>query len=86
MWGGTDEAESVSTIRAALEHGVNIVYQTPDMIAQHHLLNEVADLVDAGILRTTLAEESGAINAANLRRVHALVESGRAIAKEIVPW
>ena len=23
MWGGTDEAESVSTIRAALEHGRN---------------------------------------------------------------
>ncbi|HMH98169.1 MAG TPA: general stress protein, partial [Bradyrhizobium sp.] len=22
MWGGTDEAESISTIRSALEHGV----------------------------------------------------------------
>src|SRR2546430_13159097 len=25
MWGGTDEAQSVSTIRAALEHGINII-------------------------------------------------------------
>jgi aryl-alcohol dehydrogenase-like predicted oxidoreductase len=29
MWGGTDEAESVSTIRAALEHGINIVDTAP---------------------------------------------------------
>lgn len=60
------------------------LYQTPDMIAQHHLLNEVADLVDAGVLRTTLTEEAGALNAANLKRVHALVESGRAIGKTVL--
>src|SRR5258708_4680498 len=29
MWGGTDEAESVSTIRAALEHGINIIDPAP---------------------------------------------------------
>src|SRR6202140_3977671 len=29
MWGGTDEAESVSTIRAALEHGINIIDTAP---------------------------------------------------------
>src|SRR6185503_11754832 len=29
-------------------------FQTPDMIAQHHLLNDVADLIDKGILRTTI--------------------------------
>jgi NADPH:quinone reductase-like Zn-dependent oxidoreductase len=29
-------------------------FQTPDMIAQHHLLNDVADLIDKGVLRTTL--------------------------------
>ena len=26
MWGGTDEAESIATIRAAIEHGINIIY------------------------------------------------------------
>jgi hypothetical protein len=31
MWGGTDEAESVSTIRAALEHGINIIGTAPSM-------------------------------------------------------
>lgn len=29
MWGGTDEAESIATIRAALEHGVNVVDTAP---------------------------------------------------------
>src|SRR6476620_5059857 len=29
MWGGTDEAQSVSTIRAALEHGINVIDTAP---------------------------------------------------------
>ncbi len=29
MWGGTDEAESVSTIRGALEHGINLIDTAP---------------------------------------------------------
>src|SRR5580704_386234 len=29
MWGGTDEAESVATIRTAFEHGINIVDTAP---------------------------------------------------------
>jgi len=29
MWGGSDEAESIATIRAALEHGINIIDTAP---------------------------------------------------------
>src|SRR5712672_252932 len=29
MWGGTDEAQSVSTIRAALERGINLIDTAP---------------------------------------------------------
>jgi aryl-alcohol dehydrogenase-like predicted oxidoreductase len=29
MWGGTDEVESIATIRAAFEHGINIVDTAP---------------------------------------------------------
>jgi aryl-alcohol dehydrogenase-like predicted oxidoreductase len=29
MWGGTDEAESISTIRAALDHGINLIDTAP---------------------------------------------------------
>src|ERR1700674_3778940 len=29
MWGGTDEAESTATIRAALDHGINVIDPPP---------------------------------------------------------
>ena len=60
------------------------VYETPDMIRQHELLDEVAQLVDAGVLRTTLGEHYGTINAANLKRAHAQLESGRAKGKIVL--
>src|SRR5438105_13711323 len=29
MWGGTDEVESIATIRAAVEHGINVIDTAP---------------------------------------------------------
>jgi zinc-binding alcohol dehydrogenase family protein len=60
------------------------LFHTEDMQAQHLLLNEVADLVDAGVLRTTLRENMGSINAANLRAAHAQVESASTIGKVVL--
>tara|TARA_R110002020_G_scaffold168004_2_gene356565 strand:- start:923 stop:1939 length:1017 start_codon:yes stop_codon:yes gene_type:complete len=60
------------------------LYQTEDMIEQHKLLDHVAELVDAGRIRTTLAETYGTINAANLKRAHAMIESGRAKGKIVL--
>ncbi|QAY76244.1 zinc-binding alcohol dehydrogenase family protein [Sphingosinicella sp. BN140058] len=60
------------------------MFGTKDMIEQHRLLEEVANLVDAGVLRTTLTETLSPIDAANLKKAHALVESGRAIGKTVL--
>ncbi len=60
------------------------LYQTPDMVEQHHLLNEIAELVDAGVLRTTLTETLGTINAANLKMAHIKQESGSTIGKTVL--
>jgi len=60
------------------------VWQTADMIEQHKLLNHVADMVDAGDIRTTLNETYGAINAANLKRAHSMIESGRTKGKIVL--
>ena len=60
------------------------LYQTADMGEQGRLLGEVAALVDAGRLRTTVGEHFGRIDAANLRRAHALIESGRAVGKVVL--
>jgi len=58
--------------------------QTADMHKQHELLDEVAKLVDAGRLRSTLGEHFGTINAANLKRAHAFIESGKARGKVVL--
>jgi zinc-binding alcohol dehydrogenase family protein len=59
-------------------------FQTPDMIDQHYLLNDVADLIDKGVLRTTLDQSFGTINAGNLKRAHALLESGTSRGKIVL--
>lgn len=60
------------------------VYQTPDMIEQHNLLDRVAKLVDEGVLKTTLTKRLSPINAANLRQAHAIVEKGSTIGKIVL--
>lgn len=60
------------------------LFETPDMEAQGAILNGIAHLVDAGKVRTTLAETFGIINAANLKRAHTLLESGKAKGKIVL--
>jgi NADPH2:quinone reductase len=60
------------------------MFDTADLAAQGALLAEVARLVDAGTIRTTRTETLGAVNAGNLKRVHALLESGRARGKVVL--
>lgn len=59
-------------------------FGTPDVIEQGRLLDELAQLFDAGAIRATLAEHYGRIDAANLRRAHALVERGTARGKIVL--
>jgi len=60
------------------------LFDTDDIAEQGRLLREVTRLVDSGAVRTTLAEDFGPINAANLKRAHALIESGRARGKIVL--
>jgi zinc-binding alcohol dehydrogenase family protein len=60
------------------------LYQTEDMAQQGALLDQVADMVDAGRIRSTVDAHFGAINAANLRRAHAMLESGKARGKIVL--
>jgi NADPH2:quinone reductase len=60
------------------------LFQTADMTEQHNLLTEIAGLIDAGKVRTTLTETLELINAANLKRAHALIESGRTKGKIVL--
>ena len=60
------------------------MHETPDMIEQHRLLSRVAELVDAGVVRTTVTETLSPINAQNLRHAHQMVESGAMIGKVVL--
>lgn len=60
------------------------MFATADIAEQGRLLNEVARLVEAGRLRTTLGEHYGRIDARNLRRAHEMIESGRAKGKIVL--
>lgn len=60
------------------------MFNTPDIGAQGALLQNVAERVDAGELRSTLGQHFGTITADNLRRAHALLESGRAVGKIVL--
>ncbi|MGN6482276.1 zinc-binding alcohol dehydrogenase family protein [Luteibacter sp.] len=60
------------------------MYRTADMSKQRDLLAEVASLIDAGALKTTLGEDLGRISAENLRKAHELLESHRAVGKLVL--
>ena len=60
------------------------MFTTPDMIEQHRLLDFVAGEIDAGRLRTTLAETLSPIIASTLREAHRRIETGTARGKIVV--
>lgn len=60
------------------------MHKTPDMIEQHNLLNHVAKQVDAGKICTTAQETLSPINAENMRKAHAMVETGKTIGKIVL--
>ncbi len=60
------------------------MFGTADIEEQGGLLNEVSRLIDQGVLKSTLADSFGPITAANLKRAHALIESGKAKGKIVL--
>lgn len=60
------------------------MFQAKDIEEQRSLLNQMADLIDQGHIKTTLGENLGKINAANLRAAHAQLESATTIGKLVL--
>ncbi|WP_433732272.1 zinc-binding dehydrogenase [Actinoplanes sp. CA-051413] len=56
----------------------------PESTAQHDILRQTAELVDKGVLHTTLTQRIDGITAEHLRRAHAIVERGSAIGKTVL--
>ncbi len=60
------------------------MFKTADMEEQRVLLNRVSELIDVGKIKTTLGENFGSINADNLKRAHAQIESNQSIGKIVL--
>lgn len=60
------------------------MFNTIDMIEQHHLLNKISELIDQGYIQTTVGKDLGTINAKNLRLAHEEIESGKSIGKIVL--
>ncbi|BEE19001.1 NADPH:quinone reductase [Aeromonas enteropelogenes] len=60
------------------------LFQTPDMIEQHRLLQQVATLVDQGVLKSTLTRTLPELTPATLTRAHAELEAGRMMGKLVI--
>lgn len=60
------------------------LFSTADMARQGEILNEVAALVDAAKIRTTLTKIAGKIDAATLREAHRGLETGRTQGKIVL--
>jgi len=60
------------------------MYETPDMIKQHELLNWISELVDAGSIQSTITQTLSPINAETLREAHRLIETGQSKGKLVL--
>lgn len=60
------------------------MFLTADMQRQHEILNHIAQLMDSGILVSTLNTTITGFNAEHLKEAHRLLESGKTIGKVVV--
>ncbi len=60
------------------------MYETEDMQQQHHLLNQISTLIDAGTIKTTINKILEPINAKNLKEAHAEIEGRHTIGKIVL--
>lgn len=60
------------------------MFKTDDMIKQHELLAQVSRLVDEGKIVSTATHNAGKITAENLKKMHILQESAKAVGKSVL--
>lgn len=60
------------------------LFNTHDLKRQHEILNQVAQYVDQGLIKTTINQQLGCINAANLKQAHTMLERQQVIGKIVL--
>ncbi|PYE35561.1 zinc-binding alcohol dehydrogenase family protein [Idiomarina fontislapidosi] len=89
-----DDPEEALDIRLMKQKSVSLhwefmytrsLFETADISTQRDILNQVAELVNAGKIRSTEGTRLNAMSAATLKEAHQLLESGKAIGKIVLP-
>lgn len=62
------------------------MFTTEDMDRQHQILDEIADLLDTGTLKTTLTTTLEGFTVENLKKAHQMQESGTTIGKTVIQF
>lgn len=62
------------------------MFTTDDIERQHQILNELADLLDAGTIKTTLTTTLEGFTVENLKKAHEMQESGKSIGKTVIQF
>lgn len=57
------------------------MFKTPDIIEQHYILTQISELMEEGIINTTVNTVLKGFNVENLKNTHQQLESGKAIGK-----
>ena len=60
------------------------IFKTADMAAQQDILRQVAQAVDTGVLKTTLTQHLGPIDAQHLMQAHALLATQHTVGKIVL--
>ncbi|WP_231460272.1 zinc-binding alcohol dehydrogenase family protein [Pedobacter sp. Leaf132] len=62
------------------------MFQTEDMSRQHQILNEAASLFENGTLCSTINQHLKGFTTENLKKAHALLESGKTVGKIVIEY
>lgn len=62
------------------------MFETEDMIEQHHILNKIADLLDNKTITSTLNHTLQGFTVDNLKQAHQMLESGKTIGKIVIEY
>ena len=60
------------------------MFDMADIAAQGHLLNRVSEMLDDGVLQSTVTGKLGELSAETLKTAHATQETGRVIGKNVM--
>lgn len=62
------------------------MFQTDDMIEQHHILNKISALLDSKQIVSTVNHTFKSFTVENLKEAHKLLESGKTIGKIVIEY